>query len=878
MTVPILNTKLYIPPPRTNVVFRNRLIERLNAGLHRKLTLISAPAGFGKTTLVSTWIANSFRPTAWLSLDEGDNDPTRFLTYVIRALQTIMPNFGTGVLATLQSPQTISTESLLTNLLNEISTVPEKFILVLDDYHVIDAQAVDQVLTFLLDHLPPQMHVVISSREDPPIPVARLRVRDQLNQMRISDLRFTEPETAEFLNEMMGLNLSTADVIALETRTEGWIAGIQLAAISMQGQQDTTNFIKSFTGGHHFVLDYLVEEVLQRQPETVQTFLLRTSILDRLCGSLCSAVVLNPSVSGQETLEYIERSNLFIIPLDDQRKWYRYHHLFADLLRQRLNQSLASSSTKAGWNIADAHKRASVWYEENGFEVEAFQHATAANDFARAERLIEGNGMPLHFRGVVFPILNWLKSLPITVCDSYPSLWTVYASVLLVTGQKSGVEQKLQAAETALHDKPLDDQTRDLIGRIAAIRATLASNQNEVETIIAQSRRALEYLHPQNLAFRTSTLWKLGFAYQLQGDRAAATEAYKAVIAIGQASGNTIFTLMAKTGMATLQEADNCLYLADATYRQILQAVGDQHLPFSAEVHFGLARIHYEWNDFNAVQHHVQQYNQLTQSIEKNERLVSFDKFLARLKLAQGDVHGASAILAQTLSNAREQNYLQSIPEIAEIQVLILLRQGNITAAADLAQTYRLPFGQARVHLAKGDPATALEILAQEVTTKDWQDVRLKVLVLQSLAFQANGENEKAIGFLAEALALAEPGGFVRTFVDEGMPMAQLLARAGNGGLMPDYVAKLLAVFERETSQLEAKFLLPTPQPLREPLSHRELEVLKLIAQGLSNQEICQQLFLALDTVKGHNRRIFDKLQVQRRTEAVARARELGLL
>jgi LuxR family transcriptional regulator, maltose regulon positive regulatory protein len=393
MPTPILATKLYIPPLRPNVVIRPRLIERLNEGLHCNLILISAPAGFGKTTLVSQWVEGIERPAAWLLLDEGENDLTRFLMYLVAALQTIAATLGEGVLGVLQSPQPPPTEAILTALLNDLTTIRDHFVLVLDDYHVIDAKPVDHALTFLLDHLPPHMHLVIATREDPQLPLARLRVGDQLTEVRVTDLRFTYSEAAGFLNQVMGLGLSAEDIAALETRTEGWIAGLQLAAISMQGQQDA-GFIASFTGSHHFVMDYLLEEVLGQQSESVQTFLLRTSILNRLCGPLCDAVVLDPSASGQETLEYLERANLFIVPLDNERHWYRYHHLFADLLRQRLHQSIASSTGDAKSHVNELHIRASLWYEDHGLEIEAFHHAVAANDVERAERLIEGKGIP----------------------------------------------------------------------------------------------------------------------------------------------------------------------------------------------------------------------------------------------------------------------------------------------------------------------------------------------------------------------------------------------------------------------------------------------------------------------------------------------------
>src|SRR5215208_599980 len=400
MSIPILATKLHIPQPRPKVVLRPRLIARLNEGLRqsgsfaRKLTLISAPAGFGKTTLVSEWVApltrfplpmgeeNEVR-AAWLSLDEGDNDPNRFLVYLIAALQTLAVNIGAGVLGALQSPQPPSTESILTALLNDIAALPNDFILVLDDYHIPDSRLVDQALAFLLEHLPPQMHLVIATREDPPLSLARLRSRDQLTELRAADLRFTAAEAADFLNQVMGLNLSAENIAALEARTEGWIAGLQLAALSMQGHSDAAGFIQSFTGAHHFVLDYLLEEVLQHQPEHVQAFLLRTSILNRLCGPLCDAVLLDPSAPGQETLEFLERANLFIVALDNERRWYRYHHLFGDLLRQRQGQSLTHEE------VAKYHIRASEWYEQNGDESEAFHHAIAARDLNRAAGLAE---------------------------------------------------------------------------------------------------------------------------------------------------------------------------------------------------------------------------------------------------------------------------------------------------------------------------------------------------------------------------------------------------------------------------------------------------------------------------------------------------------
>lgn len=889
MSTPILNTKLYIPPPRPKVVPRPRLIERLNEGLHRKLTLISAPAGFGKTTLVSEWVASRSQPIAWLSLDEADSDPTLFLTYLVAALRTVAPSIGEGVLGVLQSPQPPPTESILTALLNEITTSPDNLVLVLDDYHVIDAKPVDNALTFLLEHLPPQMRLVIATREDPQLPLARLRGGDQLTELRVTDLRFTPSEAAGFLNQAMGLNLSVEDIDALETRTEGWIAGLQLAAISMQGHKDTTSFVKSFTGSHHFVMDYLVEEVLQQQSESVQTFLLRTSILDRLCGPLCDALLLDASASGQATLEYLEHANLFIVPLDNERRWYRYHHLFADLLRQRLHQWTTDGGQRANSSpVPELHKRASQWYEDNGLLIEAFHHAVAANDIERTARIVQTKGIPLHFRGVVTAILNWLESLPRAVLDARPSLWWTYAALLLVSGQTTGVEEKLQVAEAALQGGPegqADDKTRPLIGQIAAARATLALTRYDVETMLTQSRRALEYLSPKNLSLRANAHWTLGFAYFFQGDRAAARQALTEAVSLSQRAGDIFTTILATIGLGGLQEADNQLHLAAETYRRVLQWAGDQPLQIIYEAHLGLARVLYEWNDLDAAEEHGRQSLYLARQYDKViDRFIVCEVFLARLKLAQGDVAGAAAILAQASQSARQQNFVYRIPEVAAAQVVTFLRQGNLAAAAHLTQTHDLPLSQARVHLAQGDTSAALAVLGplrQQMEAKGWEDERLKAMVLQAVALQAHGEKDKAVQLLGDALALAEPGGFIRIFVDEGIPMAQLLAEAVTRGMMPDYTGKLLAVFEAEEQKGKDKSSLPVAPPVQsliEPLSQRELEVLQLIAQGLSNREISERLFLALDTVKGHNRKIFDKLQVQRRTEAIARARELGLL
>lgn len=740
MPTPILSTKLYIPPPRSNAVPRPRLTERLNSGLRSKLTLVSAAAGSGKTTLVGAWAAACGRPVAWLSLGEDDSDPTRFLTYIVAALQTIDAQIGSGVLAALQSPQSPPPDAILTVLLNEIAANHGEMVLVLDDYHTIESQQVDQTLAFLVEHLPPQMHLVISTREDPPLPLARMRVRGQVNEVRAADLRFTHVEAANFLNEAMGLKLSEADIAALERRTEGWIAGLQLAALSMQGLDEPGRFIESFTGNHHFVLDYLLEEVLNRQPEHLQHFLLQTSILDRLCGPLCDALISAPSGTGQTALEQLEQANLFIVPLDSERRWYRYHHLFGDLLRQRLHQTT---------DAAALHLRASQWYENNDLDLEAFQHAAAAHDIDHATRLVLGDEMPLFFRGGAAPVLHWLESLPEPERDVRPALRVMHASALLFNSSVIGVEENLRAAERALEHAVPDDRVRNLIGHIALIRATVAVSKRDAETIVTQSQRALAYLHPDNLPLRTATMWTLGVAKFMQGDRDAAEQALREALARSKAIGHFIIIILSSISLANAVYADNRPDQARELYQYALKRAGEPPSPVLCEAHLGLARIAYQQNDLDAAQHHAEESVRLGRQIAHTDWHTGGEIMLARIQVARGNAAGALAMLSEAEQRVKLQGF-----------------------------TYWLPMIEA---------------------------------------------------------AQAE-------------------------------------------AQTQARRPARVDQPLIEPLSLRELEILRLIDQGLSNSQIGERLYLALSTVKGHNQSIFGKLQVRRRTEALTRARELGLL
>src|SRR5438270_3885479 len=516
MSTPILATKLYLPRLRPNVVSRPRLLERLNEGLHRNLTLIAAPAGFGKTTLVSEWVEGIERPrarTAWLSLDEGDNDPARFLAYLVAALQTIAPTIGEGVLGVLQSSQPPPTEAILVALLNEITTLPDQFILVLDDYHVIDARPVDVALTYLVEHLPPQMHLVIATREDPQLPLARLRARGQLIELRAADLRFTASDAAAFLNQVMGLSLSAADIAALEDHTEGWIAGLQLAALSMQGHQDVPGFIRAFAGDHRYIVDYLVEEVLQRQPASVRSFLLQTAILDRLHGPLCDAVT--GQEEGNARLEALERGNFFVVPLDDTRHWYRYHHLFAEVLSARL---LAEQPDQ----VSALHRRASAWYADHGSPADAIRHALAAADFDRAADLIELAAPAMARSRQEATVLGWLKALPDELVRARPVLSVHYAGALLLTGELAGVEVRLRDAEQWL-DTTTDrgelalassaemvvvdeEEFRGLPGMMAIYRAAIALVLGDVADTMKYARRALDLVPEDDHHWRGSAV------------------------------------------------------------------------------------------------------------------------------------------------------------------------------------------------------------------------------------------------------------------------------------------------------------------------------------------------------------------------------------
>jgi LuxR family maltose regulon positive regulatory protein len=906
MPTPILATKLNIPPPRAKIVLRPRLIERLNEGLSagRKLTLISASAGFGKSTLVSEWVAGCGRPVAWLSLDEGDNDLAGFLTYLVAALKTIKVEVGAGLLEALQAPQPPSTESILTALLNEIAAFPDHFVLVLDDYHVLDSKPVDEALTFLLDHLPPQMHLVITTREDLHLSLARLRARDQLTELRAADLRFTHAEVAEFLNQAMSLQLSAEDITALEARTEGWITGLQLAALalqgslSMQGHPDTSRFIKSFTGSHRFVLDYLVEEVLQQQTERIRSFLLQTSILERLSGPLCDAVT--EQKEGRGLLETLERGNLFTIPLDDQRHWYRYHHLFTEVL-------LAHAQEEQPSQIPLLHKRASVWFEQNNLPAESIRHALAAGDFERAAGLIEKTypAMDASFQSAAW--LGWVRKLPDEVVRARPVLSVDYARALMDSGEFEAGMSWLQDAEQRLEGTAegmvLTDeaQFRTLRVKIALARSNHAQVQGDFGGAVKYAELALELSPEEDSYSHAMATTTLGMAYWSRGDLDGAQRALSVWMNYCQKVGNIIFAVATGAYLAGIIVAQGRLREAERTYKQSIQLASthDQVRHVSANLYLGLGLLYHEQGDQQSAAQHLRKSGELGEQAlidwPYRWRLAQ-----ARLKEAEGDLETALDLLDEARRLYVRTSVLDFHP-IDALKVRVYLRQGRLSEALDWARERGLSVDDDVTYLGEFEHITLariliapyqndllagsinqafalLERLLQAAEAGGRMGSVIEILVLQALAFKVQGNVSQALASMERALALAEPEGYVRIFVDEGEPMRLLIEKQARNRDHPltGYADKLLAAFTQPVASLISA-TIHQKSDMIEPLSNRELEVLKLLRSELSGPEIAGQLIVSLNTLRTHTKNIFNKLGVNNRRAAIRRAEELDL-
>ncbi len=949
MVTPILTTKLNIPSLRRNLVPRHRLVERLNQGLHRRLALVSAPAGFGKTTLLGEWIHaleagdSSAVKVAWLSLDEGDNDPVRFSAYLTAALQRAHESIGRADGDVLQEVRFPLRESHLVELINRVAALPQAYVLMLDDYHLITSQVVHDAVAFIVDHLPENLHLVIATRADPPLPLPRLRARGDLIELRQSDLRFTADETAAFLNQIVGLNLSVEDVTALEARTEGWIAGLQMAALSLRGQPahpaTRAEFVQAFTGSHRFILDYLIEEVLEQQPPALQEFLLKTSMLERLCASLCDSVLGKQTAralahpdplqtagleiaESQVTLEHLEAANLFIIPLDEERQWYRYHRLFSDLLRKRLGETAPDL-------VPALHRRASAWHEQQGLMTAAIHHALAAEDLERAGALIESSVEATLMRSEVATFLGWVEKLPDDWVRARPSLCFFHAWALMMSGRSlDAVERRLQDAASVQDSTECSDV---LTGRMAALRAYLALFRADMHDATELSRQALEDLPESDRLLRSVTAWILSIAELANGDLQDGSQALREVARLGQETGNPLIAVIALCYQATLQMRQGRLHQAREILEHALHLATDpqgQRLPIASEALIGLGRLWREWNDLETAARCLAEGIKLAKQWSD---LAAFDGYmpLARIRQAQGDAQAAR----EALEAARQIALRSKITELDDLlsdlqQAHFAVLQGDVEAATRWAETRGLvpshsptshpglDEGQdlinahlrkyehlilARLFLLQGRSAEALDVLeplSAQARQLGRVDLAIEIQILRALALRAEGQETGAMAALSDALSLAEPGGYLRIFLDEGQALQSLVA-----GFRSWIAEPALEINSQERNRLlrHADRLLdafsssgpggvsrPTPRPLSkirrlesrlvEPLSERELDVLRLLAVGLSNPEIADELYIAVSTVRSHCKSIYGKLNVHKRWDAVQRGQELGLI
>ena len=904
MASQLLHTKFYAPKPRGGRVARPGLIERLRRGDRARLTLVSAPAGFGKSTLLAEWLAAEAdgSAAAWLSLDPSDDHPGSFWTHVVAALQTAIPEVGASSLALLASPDQ-AIEVVLAPLINELDARSDAVVLVLDDYHSIGSTEIHDGMTFLLDHLPPHVRLVLVSRSDPPLPLARLRARGELTEIRASDLRFTADEAEAYFNDVLGLGLSAGDVATLEDRTEGWVAALQLAALSMQGRDDLDGFIRGFAGDDRYIVDYLVEEVLRRQSPEVRAFLLQTSVLDRLTGPLCDTVTGQPG--SKATLEALDRANLFLVPLDDRRQWYRYHHLFADVLEAHLLD-------EAPDRVPDLHRRASAWYEAHGERSEAIRHAIAGGDVDHAADLIE-LALPTARRlRQDATIRRWLEALPDEVVRVRPVLSNGYAGALLVRGAVDGVEARLRDAERWL--VPLDEASTRAVapssrmvvadeaafatlpGWIAIHRAGLARLRGDAAETIAQATRALELVSADDPLGRGAAAALLGLAIWAEGDVRGATQRYAEAMADLERAGHLSDVMGCAIALSDLQRVQGRLTDALRTLergRALADGPGGAVLRGAADMHVGISEILLERGDLAGATWHLHAAEDLGEDHGLPQNPYRSRVAMAGIRAVEGDTVGALALLDEA-----ERRYFgdfsPDVRPIAALRARMWIVAGQLPEAAGWARerglrpsddlTYLHEFEHitlARTLVARGpraraedDLGSAIDLLGRLLAAAEAGGRTgsvIDILVAAALAHHARGDATAARAALVRALDLAEPEGYVRIFVDEGRPMTALLRLAASGADASPYARRLLAA----TASTGAA---PVRQPLIEPLSERELEVLRLLESDLDGPDIARELSVSLPTVRTHTRNVYAKLGVNNRRAAVRRAAELGLL
>lgn len=896
MTSPLLTTKFYIPPIQPGFVSRPRLIERLNEGQHRKLTLVSAPAGFGKTTLVSDWlhrqkVKDTPSSVAWLSLDEGDNDAARFLTYVAAALQMVESRLGETTLLLLQSSQVEAApplENIITVLINDLATLPARTTLVLDDYHVINNLEIHKALTFLVSHLPPQLHLVIISREDPMLPLHRLRARGQMTEIHAKDLRFTVDEAALFLNQTMGLHLAPNDIAALEQRTEGWIAGLQLAALSIRDVADAGEFVAAFAGDDRYVVDYLIAEVLDSQPPHIQDFLMRTAILHRFTASLCDTVL--GQESSRDILTQLEQANLFLVPLDNKREWYRYHRLFGDLLRYRLREQVEEQ------DVRRLHQRAAAWYIQNDFFDEAVHHSLAAEDFAQATDLADLICADLVEQSQFQKLLSLVAALPDDLVRTHPRLCAYHAWTLGATGELDAIPSRLEDAERALPTTP-PALARVVQGQIATLRAYDARHRQDLIAAIEFLHQALQYLPPDSLRERILANANLGVNYLTLGQLDRARKALQTARTEGLSFGRaqTWIAIGATSYLADTYVVEGQLGQATQLYREAiaqgLDATSKHLLPVAGHACAGLGRVLYEQGKVDEARRYLHQGIELSELIGFWGSVLKALIPLAWLEQMQGNRSVAKTVLQQALDLAKRirhswaNGWMDAYLSAYRTRLWLAQATPNLTAAVRWAETYQRgepditsypeEFAQltlTRVELAIGQSSQALarlEMLAEAAAAGRRNDSLIKILILQALAQTTQGANAKATDTLNRALDLAAPESYCRTFFDEGPEIIHLLRSSRH-----PYAAQLLQSAESLT---QAPLTLPTPD-LEEALNEREIKVLRLFAAGLSNAEIAQEMFFSVNTIKWYAKNIYRKLNVNRRAQAIAQARKLGLI
>lgn len=890
MTMPLLATKISIPPVREKRVLRPRLIARLEAGLSRRLTLISSPAGFGKTTLLSEFAADCDVPVAWFSIAMDDNDPTRFLAYVIGALDSIERGFGDSLLPMPQTPKPEPLEPLLTVMINAIAEEFPPHVLILDDYHLIEEATIHQAMAYLLEHQPEQMHTMIATRADPDLPLSRLRARDQLLEIREKDLRFTDHETAEFLTGVMGLELGKEQLSTMEKRTEGWAVGLQLAALSLQEQADQEDFFRSFAGSSRYILDYLGQEVLDNQTSEVRDFLLRTSILDRLSASLCES--LTGSKNSQEILEYLEGHHLFILPLDQERIWYRYHRLFQDFLFKSLSETGSSE-------IPALHVKASNWFESQGYIDQAIDHAINAGEHQHAVELIEETAESRLMRSESSAIIRWVEALPEGVILSNPSLCLIKAwAIMLRGGPVEEMDRCLVIVERASVADPL-------LGSAHALRAFQSSMKGDAQASLEQSQRALALLPEDDVFLRSMVADNLGLVYLMLGDFSGSIESFNQAVELSHQAGNQMIAVGALCNMAGIWMLQGQLKRAWSANQQALEIATDsrgRRLPVAGKALLGLGEIAREWNDLDAATGYLNEGLELFKSFGELGSVVSYLS-LAHIEVIRGDLQAAQETLNHARQLAAEFKASAMDDEIVDAyQAQLWILQGRKEQAVNwiaennlegrfwenLSQPRFDPVweihGQtlAKVYLNQGEPDLALKLIEPMLdvaeTSKRLRTI-IRILAIKAVIFESKGDSDSALEILERALNLAEPEGFVRTILDEGELIVHLLNKAISKGIYPEYAKRLLAAaLQLKPVQTPIKSDLGKQEVLLEPLSVREIEVLQLIANGLSNQEIANQLHISLSTVKGHTSNIYGKLGVHKRTQAVSRAVELGIL